>query len=157
MYSTPDGARKRARTDQGPSRDIYNLSNDHLYELPKHLGTRHRVRQTFGQLEVEHAYPALKLQLPFVSILATISCSGKFKSFSTKHDCQNRMRDPSTGHPFNSMPMWNVDFQRCGQPRKRKTNQGALSAKEARLPKHFDTQAISVYGKTQITSCGNIL
>lgn len=30
-------------------------------------GGKHRVRQTFGQLVVEHAYPAQKLQLPFVS------------------------------------------------------------------------------------------
>lgn len=29
-------------------------------------GGRHRVRQTFGQLVVEHAYSAQKLQLPFV-------------------------------------------------------------------------------------------
>ncbi|KAK0198958.1 TAF1 transcription initiation factor TFIID subunit TAF1 [Armillaria mellea] len=54
--------RKRLRTDAG-IRDKFNLSNDHFYEISK--DGRHRVRQTFGQLSVEHAYPAQKLQLPF--------------------------------------------------------------------------------------------
>ncbi|KAF9527736.1 hypothetical protein CPB83DRAFT_855540 [Crepidotus variabilis] len=56
-------ARKRLRTD-AQIKDKFNLSNDHFYEVSKE-GTRHRVRQTFGQLVVEHAYPAQKLQLPF--------------------------------------------------------------------------------------------
>ncbi|KAF9229061.1 TAF1 transcription initiation factor TFIID subunit TAF1 [Gyrodon lividus] len=56
--------RKRLRADYAQSRDKFNLSNDHLYEVSKE-GGRHRVRQTFGQLVVEHAYPAQKLQLPF--------------------------------------------------------------------------------------------
>ncbi|KAI0652426.1 atypical/TAF1 protein kinase [Trametes meyenii] len=55
--------RKRLRTDIGP-RDKFNISNDQFYEVSKE-GGRHRVRQTFGQLVVEHAYPAQKLQLPF--------------------------------------------------------------------------------------------
>ncbi|PPQ71123.1 hypothetical protein CVT24_009859 [Panaeolus cyanescens] len=55
--------RKRLRTD-GQVRDKFNLSNDQFYEVAKD-GGRHRVRQTFGQLTVEHAYPAQKLQLPF--------------------------------------------------------------------------------------------
>jgi hypothetical protein len=59
--------RKRLRMDGGQIRDKFNLSNDHFYEVSKE-GGRHRVRQTFGQLVVEHAYPAQKLQLPFVSI-----------------------------------------------------------------------------------------
>lgn len=41
--------------------DPYNISNDHHYE-----GMKHRVRQTFGSIIVQHSYPALKLQLPFV-------------------------------------------------------------------------------------------
>ncbi|KAF8078829.1 TAF1 transcription initiation factor TFIID subunit TAF1 [Lyophyllum atratum] len=56
--------RKRIRTDAGPLRDRFNISNDQFYEVTKE-GGRHRVRQTFGQLVVEHAYPAQKLQLPF--------------------------------------------------------------------------------------------
>lgn len=59
------------RTDNQP-RDKFNLSNDHFYEVSKE-GGRHRVRQTFGQLVVEHAYPAQKLQLPFVCFI--VSCS----------------------------------------------------------------------------------
>ncbi|KAI0639982.1 atypical/TAF1 protein kinase [Trametes polyzona] len=55
--------RKRMRTDNQP-RDKFNISNDQFYEVSKE-GGRHRVRQTFGQLVVEHAYPAQKLQLPF--------------------------------------------------------------------------------------------
>ncbi|KAI0937218.1 hypothetical protein AcW1_001258 [Taiwanofungus camphoratus] len=55
--------RKRLRTDNQP-KDKFNLSNDQFYEVSKD-GGRHRVRQTFGQLVVEHAYPAQKLQLPF--------------------------------------------------------------------------------------------
>ena len=57
--------RKRIRTDLQP-KDKFNISNDQYYEVSKD-GGRHRVRQTFGQLVVEHAYPAQKLQLPFVS------------------------------------------------------------------------------------------
>ncbi|QRV81090.1 atypical/TAF1 kinase [Ceratobasidium sp. AG-Ba] len=43
-------------------KDRYNLSNDHYYEVSRE---RQRVRQTFGNLVVQHAYPAMKLQLPF--------------------------------------------------------------------------------------------
>lgn len=58
--------RKRFRFESGHAKDKYNISNDHYYEVAKD-GGKHRVRQTFGQLVVEHAYPAQKLQLPFVS------------------------------------------------------------------------------------------
>ena len=44
--------------------DPFNLSNDKEYEVTK--DTKKRIRQTFGLLEVQHAYPAQKLQLPFV-------------------------------------------------------------------------------------------
>lgn len=46
-------------------KDKFNISNDRAYEISKE---RHRVRQTFGQLIVQHAYPAVKLQLPFVRV-----------------------------------------------------------------------------------------
>lgn len=45
--------------------DPFNLSNDKEYEVPKEQ-RRQIIRQTFGALEVVHAYPAQKLQLPFV-------------------------------------------------------------------------------------------
>ena len=57
--------RKRLRMGDAP-KDKFNISNDQYYEVAKD-GGRHRVRQTFGQLVVQHAYPAQKLQLPFVS------------------------------------------------------------------------------------------
>ncbi|KAI9461181.1 atypical/TAF1 protein kinase [Russula earlei] len=56
--------RKRLRLDNAQVRDKFNLSNDQFYDVSKD-GGRHRVRQTFGDLVVEHAYPAQKLQLPF--------------------------------------------------------------------------------------------
>ncbi|KIY51236.1 hypothetical protein FISHEDRAFT_64273 [Fistulina hepatica ATCC 64428] len=56
--------RKRFRVDPSQLRDKFNLSNDQAYEVSRE-GGRHRVRQTFGQIAVEHAYPAQKLQLPF--------------------------------------------------------------------------------------------
>ncbi|KAI0697678.1 atypical/TAF1 protein kinase [Cytidiella melzeri] len=56
--------KKRLRADNAPVKDKFNISNDQFYEVSKE-GGRHRVRQTFGQLVVEHAYPAQKLQLPF--------------------------------------------------------------------------------------------
>jgi transcription initiation factor TFIID subunit 1, fungi type len=61
--------RKRMRLDGHQVKDKFNLSNDHLYEVAK---DKLRVRQTFGQLIVEHARPATKLQLPFVSVANTI-------------------------------------------------------------------------------------
>ncbi|KAJ8496131.1 hypothetical protein ONZ45_g12574 [Pleurotus djamor] len=59
----PSRPRKRTRLDAG-QRDKFNMSNDHFYEVAKE-GGKHRIRQTFSQLVVEHAYPAQKLQLPF--------------------------------------------------------------------------------------------
>ncbi|KAG8834348.1 hypothetical protein FRC17_009116 [Serendipita sp. 399] len=62
--------RKRFRNEAGQaiSKDKFNVSNDHTYEIAKETKL---VRQTFGALEVEHAYPALKLQLPFYKIRLT--------------------------------------------------------------------------------------
>ncbi len=56
--------RKRLRLDNAQAKDKFNLSNDQFYDVSK--DGRHRVRQTFGDLVVEHAYPSQKLQLPFV-------------------------------------------------------------------------------------------
>jgi transcription initiation factor TFIID subunit 1, fungi type len=58
--------RKRLKADALKTLDKFNLSNDAHYELSAKEGARQRVRQTFGQISVEHAYPAQKLQLPFV-------------------------------------------------------------------------------------------
>lgn len=62
--------KKRFRADMA-HKDKFNISNDQYYEVSKD-GGRHRVRQTFGQLSVEHAYPAQKLQLPFVRVLSIL-------------------------------------------------------------------------------------
>lgn len=51
--------------------DPFNLSNDKLYEVAREQ--KKRVRQTFGHLEVQHAYPAMKLQFPWVSRLRRLS------------------------------------------------------------------------------------
>ncbi|KAG8862822.1 hypothetical protein FRB96_000832 [Tulasnella sp. 330] len=58
----PPRPRKRIRFDNAVPKDQFNLSNDQFYEVSKE---KSRVRQTFGQIKVTHAYPAEKLQLPF--------------------------------------------------------------------------------------------
>ncbi|GJJ09780.1 hypothetical protein Clacol_004004 [Clathrus columnatus] len=55
--------KKRLRTDNAP-KDKFNLSNDQQYEVSKEVA-RQRVRQTFQDLRIQHAYAAQKLQLPF--------------------------------------------------------------------------------------------
>lgn len=60
-----DSAKNKViRSGTGWSMDPYNLSNDKLYEVRKEA--KRTVRQTFGHLEVQHAYPAMKLQFPWV-------------------------------------------------------------------------------------------
>ena len=95
--------RKRLRTDAGQVRDKFNLSNDHFYEVSKE-GGRHRVRQTFGQLIVEHAYSAQKLQLPFVSLpLKPVLTNFELSCYcSTRLVCQNKKLAHSTVPPCNS-------------------------------------------------------
>lgn len=53
----------RAKRQRGAELDPLNLSNDKQYEVARER--RQRVRQTLGALEVQHAYPAVKLQMPF--------------------------------------------------------------------------------------------
>ena len=69
--------RKRLRFDNAQVKDKFNLSNDQFYDVSKD-GGRHRVRQTFGDLVVEHAYPAQKLQLPFVSHYPRVRCVSSY-------------------------------------------------------------------------------
>lgn len=95
--------RKRLRADGGQIRDKFNLSNDHFYEVAKD-GGRHRVRQTFGQLVVEHAYPAQKLQLPFVSFEYTptdrYSLLPQYKTRLSKQEARSFHR-PALQFPSN--------------------------------------------------------
>lgn len=58
----PAVSQKAARAAAGL--DPFNLSNDRFYELSKEHRMR-SIRQTLGQLELQHSRPALKLQLPF--------------------------------------------------------------------------------------------
>jgi transcription initiation factor TFIID subunit 1 len=57
------------RDNKQQSLDPFNLSNDRFYEVSKEH--RRRIRQTFGNLEVQHSYPAMKLQLPLVGACST--------------------------------------------------------------------------------------
>lgn len=69
--------------------DMFNLSNDHLYEQERHA--KYRIRQTFGSIEVYHAGPAKSLQLPF------------YKTTLSKPEARTWRRPPlqfPTGVPF---------------------------------------------------------
>lgn len=58
--------------NNGLALDFYNWSNDHYY--PPQKAQKVTIRQT-GLIEIIHAGPAVKLQLPFVS-----ACSGTKRS-----------------------------------------------------------------------------
>ncbi|PVF94488.1 hypothetical protein CPB86DRAFT_876346 [Serendipita vermifera] len=99
-------ARKRFRNEAGQAvaRDKFNISNDHTYEVAKETKL---VRQTFGALEVEHAYPALKLQLPF------------YKIRLTKQECRSFHR-PALHFPLNQ----EIRFQKVKTAPKLKDKSG---------------------------------
>jgi transcription initiation factor TFIID subunit 1 len=61
----PEASAKLSSSKAIAKLDPYNFSNDHIYEQSKE--SRHRIRQTFGAIEVFHSGPAKALQLPFVS------------------------------------------------------------------------------------------
>ncbi|KAK9762040.1 hypothetical protein K7432_012591 [Basidiobolus ranarum] len=81
--------------------DKFNLSNDRYYEALK----KRRVRQTFGQLDVQHSLPALRLQAPF------------FKSKLTKGDLRAFHR-PSAQFPHNVL--LKISRVRSGKKKKSK-------------------------------------
>ncbi|UZJ53338.1 hypothetical protein CBS101457_002658 [Exobasidium rhododendri] len=58
----PAVSQKAARAAAGL--DPFNLSNDRFYEISKEHRMR-SIRQTLGQLELQHSRPAVRLQLPF--------------------------------------------------------------------------------------------
>mgnify|MGYP002402671878 CR=1 FL=1 len=127
-YARP---RKRLRTDT-QIKDKFNLSNDQYYEVSKE-GGRHRVRQTFGQLVVEHAYPAQKLQLPFVRILPMQPSLMSDCVSSTKLASRNKKLVLSTVLRCNSLRTSKFDSKRFEQPRRRRTRTGEGWAKVAIL------------------------
>ncbi|MBW0462936.1 hypothetical protein O181_002651 [Austropuccinia psidii MF-1] len=85
--------------------DLFNLSNDRLYEVSKEH--RQRVRQTFGNLEVQHAYPAIKLQIPL------------YKTRLTKHEARSFHR-PALQFPVN-VP---IKFSKVKMAKKKKDKSG---------------------------------
>lgn len=136
--------RKRLRADNAPARDKFNLSNDHFYEVAKE-GGRHRVRQTFGQLVVEHAYPAQKLQLPFVRVPVHVRCIValiRSLCISTRLAFPSKKRGLSTVRLCSFQPTLRSDLARCGRRRRRKTRLAGSLAKEGTLARGFTGQVI---------------
>ncbi|KAH9822422.1 hypothetical protein DFH28DRAFT_1078654 [Melampsora americana] len=94
-----------AKGNRPQSLDPFNLSNDRLYEVSKEQ--RRRVRQTFGNLEVQHSYPALKLHFPL------------YKTRLTKHEARSFHR-PALQFPLN-IP---IKFSRVKIAKKKKDKTG---------------------------------
>lgn len=106
--------RKRFRMDPNV-KDKFNLSNDQYYEVSKE-GARQHVRQTFGQLVVEHAYPAQKLQLPF------------YKTRLSKQEARSFHR-PALQFPSNI----ELRFQKVRTAKKKKDKNGRRLGKGANV------------------------
>lgn len=138
------------RTDPGQMRDKFNLSNDHFYEVAKE-GGRHRVRQTFGQLVVEHAYPAQKLQLPFVSPAPRALVYFPDISRSTKLDYQNKKLVRSTDLPYNSLQISNYDSVKFAQQRRRRIKLDENLVKVAISARGFGRRVILAFAILQIS------
>ncbi|KAG7098967.1 hypothetical protein E1B28_000855 [Marasmius oreades] len=111
--------RKRLRAEVVP-RDKFNLSNDQFYEVAK--DGRHRVRQTFGQLTVEHAYPAQKLQLPF------------FKTRLSKQEARSFHR-PALQFPLNV----EIRFNKVRTAKKKKDKAGRKLGKGGNVSEGLHT------------------
>ncbi|GAC99507.1 transcription initiation factor [Pseudozyma hubeiensis SY62] len=100
-----DLARRQAELDP------LNLSNDKFYEQTREH--RQRVRQTLGKLVVQHAWPAVKLQLPW------------YKTKLTKAEARSFHR-PAMQFPTN-MPL---HFSKTISSKKKKEGAGARKAKD---------------------------
>ena len=137
-------------------KDKFNLSNDQYYEVSKE-GASRRIRQTFGQLVVEHAYPAQKLQLPFVSstidYLATLFTDNVY---SLKPACRSRRPGPSIDQPCSSRRISNYTSAKCGRRRRKRTRWERRLQREGMLPRHFGKQTTLVFATRAILYCGNI-
>ena len=115
--------RKHLRLDNAQIKDKFDLSNDQFYDVSK--DGRHRVRQTFGDLVVEHAYPAQKLQLPFVCYFCEFS-SGNISYdpyASTRHAWGNRRHDISIDRLCKYLGILKSGSPKCAQRGKRRTRQ----------------------------------
>ncbi|EGF98411.1 uncharacterized protein MELLADRAFT_118533 [Melampsora larici-populina 98AG31] len=102
---SPQKQSSTAKGNRPQSLDPFNLSNDRLYEVSKEQ--RRRVRQTFGNLEVQHSYPALKLHFPL------------YKTRLTKHEARSFHR-PALQFPLN-IP---IKFSRVKIAKKKKDKTG---------------------------------
>ena len=117
--------RKRLRFDNAQVKDKFNLSNDQFYDVSKD-GGRHRVRQTFGDLVVEHAYPAQKLQLPFVSHYPWVLCGVKLFTtcpFSIRRVWASRSHDLSIDRPCKYQRTLKFGSPKCVRQRRRRIRQ----------------------------------
>lgn len=145
--------RKRLRADAAQIKDKFNLSNDHFYEVAKD-GGRHRVRQTFGQLVVEHAYPAQKLQLPFVSTPVALLPPVYPLSIanSTKRVYRSKKLAPSIAPHYSSRPILKFALAKSVLQRRRKTSPAGNLAKAVMSEKASIELAISAYA-IRVISC----
>lgn len=104
-------------------KDRFNISNDQAYEITRE---RHRVRQTFGQLIVQHAYPAVKLQLPWVRWIPRVrftiinSCPlQQYKTRLTKQESRSFHR-PALQFP----PNFELHFSKVRGAKRKKDRSG---------------------------------
>lgn len=141
--------------DAGQVRDKFNLSNDHYYEVAKD-GGRHRVRQTFGQLVVEHAYPAQKLQLPFVRLSSGVGLREMLMLHSIKLGFQSKKLVPSTVLRSNSHPILSSGSVRCAPRRRRRTKREENSGKVGTLVRVCGRPVISAFVIRVILCYGSI-
>ena len=114
--------RKRLRMDNAQIKDKFNLSNDQFYDVSKD-GGRHRVRQTFGDLVVEHAYPSQKLQLPFVRCglgCVTQCMLNAARLSSIRHGWGSKRRGPSIDRLCKYQRTLKFASQKCARPRRRR-------------------------------------
>jgi hypothetical protein len=115
--------RKRLRMDNAQIKDKFNLSNDQFYDVSKD-GGRHRVRQTFGDLVVEHAYPSQKLQLPFVRHRLGCDTQSMLNAphlSSIRHGWGSKRRGLSIGRPYKYQRTLRFASPKCARPRRRRT------------------------------------
>lgn len=101
--------------DGEPARKVslsrFNLANDRYYDT-QYTGKLVRVRQTFGQLVVQHSLPALKLQPPFVSTCSSsiiilplpIFILSPFPSTNQNSPKQNCARFIDLNYSFHCIP-----------------------------------------------------
>jgi hypothetical protein len=149
--------RKRLKADAVKTIDKFNLSNDAHYELSVKEGARQRVRQTFGQITVEHAHPAQKLQLPFVCVdfLGQLTFPEAYLYYSTRHVYRNKRLDRGIVRPCSSRQMWSYALAKFVQPRKRKTRPDESLGEEATWAKGCTALQTCLSQTPAISSCGS--